>query len=200
MIYLHHTPLSRILSKNITQVSKSDRDTICEYRHKILTAFCQAHNLPTPIYDKHAFGKPFITNAPLAFNQSHCVSDYVLVYSLTILDVGVDIENIHRKPNFMALAKRYFHDKEYQLWQKSGYDTHLWFKLWTIKEAVLKAQGLGIRLNLNELNAIFISDDGGYVHHHKIGKFYFKNLMVNDCVITVAYPFDCGDVSISLLG
>lgn len=141
MIYLHHTPLSKILAiqtRPTTHSNKSDRKHIHAYRNQLLNNVCQLHNLPTPIYDKHTFGKPFIVNSSLAFNRSHCVSDYVLVYSLTILDIGVDTENIHRKPNFMALAKRYFHDGKCQLWQKHGYDKHLWFKLWIIKEAVLK--------------------------------------------------------------
>lgn len=185
MIYLHHTPLSRILLTD-APVNKNNRALIYAYRHNLLTNVCQAHHLPTPIYDKDKFGKPFIVNSPLSFNQSHCASDYALIYGLGISNIGVDIENVNRDVNFTALAKRYFHHDECQLWQNNHSDSALWFKLWTIKEAVLKAHGLGIRLNLNELNAIFTHDDGGYVCHDKIGQFYFKNIMIDDCVVTVA--------------
>lgn len=199
MIYLHHTPLSKILLHDATRLTQQKREIIRAYRHDILTKFCQSKNLPTPIYDKQAFGKPFITNSPLSFNQSHCVSDYVLAFSLTTPNIGVDIEHLGRQVKFEPLAKRCFHDDEYQLWQNNGYDKHLWFKIWTIKEAVLKAQGLGIRLNLNELNAVFTSDNGGYVCHDKIGWFYFKNLIINECMITLACPFDCDNMPIVLI-
>lgn len=150
-----------------------------------------------PIYDKSIHGKPFVKNIPnLHFNQSHCQSHYALIYSLTVANIGVDIENISRNLNFDKLAKRYFHLDEYQYWQDNGYDGALWFKLWTIKEAVLKASGLGIRLSLNELNANFITDNSGLVLHDKIGKFYFKNMVMDSTMMTIAYPSYYGDVDI----
>lgn len=107
----------------------------------------------------------------------------------------MDIENMNRHLNKNALARRYFHDDEYHLWQGSQNDT-LWFSYWTIKEAVLKAHGMGIGMSLRELKAVFMTDDGGYVCHDKIGQFYFKNIWIDECVITVAYPFIYGEVKI----
>lgn len=197
MIYLHHTPLSLILTPHHRRLSDTDRERIRTYRHQLLSGFCQMHNLPTPIYDKDNNGKPFCQNIPaLSFNQSHCASDYALIYSLDIQNIGVDIENIHRQVNFEGLAKRYFHADEYLLWQHANCDKYLWFKLWTVKEAVLKASGIGIRFPLNELKAVFIDDDVGYVYHHNIGKFYFKNIIINHNMITISYPFECGTVGI----
>lgn len=197
MIYLHHASLSLILPHHHSRLVDADRACIRAYRHRLLSEFCQTHHLPTPIYDKDNHGKPFCQNIPhLHFNQSHCTSDYALIYSLDVKNIGVDIENIHRKVNFNNLAKRYFHHDEYALWQNHHYDECLWFKFWTIKEAALKASGFGIRLPLHELNAVFMDDDTGYVHHHHIGKCYFQNIMTEACMITVAYPFECGDVRI----
>lgn len=197
MIYLHHTPLSNILPHICGRLTANDRECIRQYRHDVLNRVCQSHRLPMPIYDKDKNGKPFCQNIThLSFNHSHCVSDYALIYSLTINNIGVDIENIHRPVNFEALAKRYFHADEYALWQHDEYDECLWFKLWTIKEAVLKASGLGIRLPLNELKAVFLDDDVGYVHHQEMGKFYFQNIMIDACMVTVAYPFEYGNVRI----
>lgn len=169
---------------------------IRDYCHRHINLFCQNQNLPTPIYDKSQYGKPFITNiVNFSFNQSHSQTDYALIYSVDIQDIGVDIENLNRKINFDGLAKRYFHEDEYLLWRRNK-DILLWFKLWTIKEAVLKAHGLGIRLPLKELNAFFMTDDGGFVYHDRLGKFYFYNKVINNCMITVSYPFEYGEVMI----
>lgn len=198
MIYLHHTPLIFILPNYQGRLNSNDRECIRAYRHRLLSQFCQTHHLPTPIYDKDKYGKPFCQNvANLSFNHSHCASDYALIYGFDIKNIGVDIENIHRKLNFYDLAKRYFHADEYVLWQHEDCDECLWFKLWTIKEAVLKASGIGIRLPLNEIKAVFMDDDTGYVYHQDMGKFYFKNKMINDCVITVAYPFEYRKIIVS---
>ncbi|MDO4896375.1 MAG: 4'-phosphopantetheinyl transferase superfamily protein [Moraxella sp.] len=197
MIYLYHTPLSSIISDNLTLLDK--KQIIANHRHAHLTHFCQDNNLPTPMYDTSDNGKPFITNiSNLHFNQSHCQTDYALIYSLTVRNIGVDIENVNRKLNKNALARRYFHDDEYHAWQQSQ-DDKRWFVCWTIKEAVLKAHGLGIRLPLNELKAVFMMEDSGYVCHDKIGQFYFKNIWVGECVITVAYPFEYGVVGIDMI-
>ena len=195
MIYLHHTPICAISTSNTPILQKQD---LANHRHQLLSQFCQCQNLPTPIYDKSIHGKPFVKNIPnLHFNQSHSSSDYVLIYSLDVADIGVDIENMHRNLNVDKLAKRYFHADEYQYWQDNGCDRALWFKYWTIKEAVLKAYGIGIRMPLNNIKALFIDDDRGYVYHQTIGQFYFKNIMVDDCMITVAYPFEYGQIIIT---
>ena len=194
MIYLHHVSLNEILSE-YCRLTKFERESIHHYRLDILTKFCKNHDLPKPVIERDKNGKPFIKNSHLSFNHSHCQSDYALIYSLNVSNIGVDIENINRKLNFELLAKRFFHADEYHLWQKNQ-DKQTWFKLWTIKEAALKAHGLGIRMPLNELNAVFEGDDFGCVCHDKIGRFYFKSLMINDCVVTVAYPDKMGKVAI----
>lgn len=191
MIYLHHVLLTDILQEGL-----SPKQAIALYRERILGDFCCANGLSKPIFARHQQGKPYIANVNLAFNQSHSPHDYVLVYSLAVSDLGVDIENLSRQVNFDGLAKRYFHADEYRLWQNQQRDVAWWFRFWTIKESVLKASGLGIRLPLNQLRAIFIDDNTGYVYHHDIGKFYFQNIIINDCMVTVAYPFTFGDVPI----
>lgn len=196
MIYLHHQSLANIIG-NKERINANDKSIIQNYRHTLLTQFCRNHHLPIPIYDKDNNGKPFCQNIPaLAFNHSHSQNHYALIYSLTVANIGVDIENISRNLNFDKLVKRYFHLDEYQYWQDNGYDGALWFKYWTIKEAVLKAHGLGIRLPLNELRAVLIDKDCGYMDNDRIGKFYFRNIVMGDAMITVAYPFYYGKVDI----
>ena len=193
MIYLYQRRLADILPTDGHQrslrISSDDRAFIRTHRHGLLSQFCQTWQLPIPEYAIDSHGKPYCTNiAKLSFNQSHSHSHYALIFSLDESDIGVDVENTTRKVRKTELAQHYFSPNEYQLWQQQDCDELLWFKIWTIKEAVLKAHGVGIRLPLNELNACFSDGDKGYVSHKKIGQFYFKNIQVDDALMTVACP------------
>ncbi len=67
-------------------------------------------------------------------------------------------------------------------------DKAYWFKVWTTKEAVLKASGLGIRLNLNELNTqAHPTHNGGMCSHPLIGRFAYQNFELGDVMLTVAW-------------
>ena len=98
-------------------------------------------------------GKPYLVNFPeFYFNHSHSQKNYALATSTNMPDIGVDIEDLDRKVRFEALANHAFHAHELKHWNDLQQDSAYWFKVWTTKEAVLKAAGLGVRLNLNELN------------------------------------------------
>ncbi|MCL1622704.1 4'-phosphopantetheinyl transferase superfamily protein [Moraxella sp. Tifton1] len=163
---------------------------IHEHRHEILSAFCQQKGMSIPMYGKQKNGKPIITNSRLAFNQSHTDDGYALAFSTSVRNLGVDIENLNRRANFESLAKRFFHADEQALWQQTHKNQQWWLKIWTIKEAVLKANGLGIRLPLNELNAVFINDHQGELYHQLIGCYRFECVMIDGHVMTIAYEGD----------
>lgn len=188
MIYLHHAPLTHILTTVPKRLSLDEREVIRNYRHKILKQFCQKSQKPSPCYSKNQFGKPMCSNIlDLAFNHSQCPTDYALVYSLDVSNIGVDIEHINRRLNFKSLAERFFHPDERAMW-KNGDDVADWFRIWTTKEAVLKASGLGVRLALSELNTRFINDCQGVISHKKIGAYFFECVQIDGVMITIAYP------------
>lgn len=191
MIYLHHNKLANISThqQNSTQKSQLKSD-IYQYRHRILSDFCLQNDLAVPQYDKTVHGKPIVTHGGFVFNQSHTNDDYLLAYSTDVVEIGVDVECVHRPVQAQKLAERFFHANEYTLWQDCDCNRLLWFKIWTIKEAVLKANGLGIRMCLNELNAKFINDYQGELFHEKIGHYRFECVVMNDDVITIAYVSD----------
>lgn len=85
-------------------------------------------------------GKPSVEG--IHFSISHCQNKVVQVF--TKLEViGVDIEHINPKRKYLELARRYFHSKEYDylasLEQQAS--VHMFYQLWTAKEAICKAQG-----------------------------------------------------------
>lgn len=191
MMYVHFEKLVNIANnaKNLNDKIQLKSD-IYQYRHQILSQFAINNDLLMPVYDQQMNGKPVVVNSHLVFNQSHDDDNYALVLSLDVHEIGVDIECVNRVVNAKRLAERFFHADEYALWQERGCGRELWFKIWTIKEAVLKANGLGIRLNLNELNAKFTNNNQGVVRHKKIGFYRFECIALDHHVMTIAYASD----------
>ncbi|WP_288383022.1 4'-phosphopantetheinyl transferase superfamily protein, partial [uncultured Acinetobacter sp.] len=126
------------------------KQKIHQYRDELI-----ARHLHTSIdaldYAVTAHGKPYLRHSTLAFNHSHSQDDYALAISDRVADIGVDIESLNRKIRFDALAQHAFHPDEYACWKALDEDVRYWFKVWTTKEAILKAHGMGIRLDLNTL-------------------------------------------------
>lgn len=101
------------------------------------------------IYNKHperftvsynAAGKPSVANAPF-FNLSHS-NDFVML-AVSDTPVGCDIEKLHKT----VLSHHVFHPNELDALSNlpSGdIQNHEFLRLWTAKEAFLKAIGTGI--------------------------------------------------------
>ena len=143
-------------------------------------------------FAKTAWGKPYLKDhIDLAFNQSHSQKHYVLASSWQQKDIGVDVEDLDRVVRFEALARHAFHPDEYALWQDHQQDSVLWLKIWTTKEAILKASGLGIRMSLNQLNTkIHVEHMGGICQHEALGTFAYQHYQLNACMLTVAWRSD----------
>ena len=106
-----------------------------------------------------AHGRPEIADPPTAlqFNLAHSAG--LVVCALAVgRDVGVDVEDLARRRVEPAVVRRYcsleeIRDIEGQL--DRWHDRFL--RYWTLKEAYLKARGLGISVTLADLS--FSSDD-----------------------------------------
>ncbi len=135
------------------------------------------------------YGKPYLINFPeFYFNHSHSQKNYALALSHSVKDLGIDVEDLDRKVRFEALAQHAFHPKELETWNSLEQQKEYWFKVWTTKEAVLKAAGLGIRINLNEFDTQVHSDqNGGMCSHPQIGKFAYQNFQLAHIMLTVAW-------------
>lgn len=137
---------------------------------------------------KTEYGKPYIADTALAFNHTHSAQHYILVSSQQQQDLGVDVEDLQRKVKFDALAQHAFHPDEYRMWCEADRDTTLWFRIWTLKEALLKASGLGIRLSLNTLNTgIHPIYDNGICEDTRLGVFAYQSFELQGALVTVAW-------------
>ncbi|AZC03238.1 TPA: 4'-phosphopantetheinyl transferase superfamily protein [Acinetobacter nosocomialis] len=140
------------------------------------------------LFAKHEYGKPYLLDHVLHFNHSHSQQYYALALSEQVKDIGIDVEELDRKVRLDSLAQHAFHPDEYATWQNLEQDREYWFKVWTTKEAVLKASGLGIRLDLNTLNTqAHPTNHGGLCSHELIGTFAYQNFMSGNMILTVAW-------------
>lgn len=184
----------------INLLSKSEQATVHSKitfeQRKFIQLFClnqlkASFGLQSAVIEKNQYGKPYLVNDPtVQFNQSHSQLHYVLIMSNNIGDIGVDLEDVTRDINMYALALRYFHSDEMSVWQQSGQSKVVWLKIWTAKEAVLKAHGLGIRLYLKTLNTCSPNLINS-VEHPQLGCFRYVQYVDEQYVMSIAYR-DCG--------
>ncbi|QIO06874.1 4'-phosphopantetheinyl transferase family protein [Acinetobacter shaoyimingii] len=164
------------------------KESIYLYRNQQLSKRLNTH-ISNHDFDQTSFGKPFLkSHSAFQFNHSHSQNYYALATSDRVQDLGVDVEDLDRKIRFESLAAHAFHPNELQKWQDLGQDVEYWFKVWTTKEAVLKASGLGIRLSLNTLDTqVDAIQDGGICQHPELGVFAYQNFNLAHCMLTVAW-------------
>lgn len=105
------------------------------------------------VFSRTYKGKPYIAGSQLQFNLSHS-GDWALLAATQNMDVGVDIEQIRPSRDLIGIAQSYYHADEFvRLQQQQGDQQILFFyQLWTLKEALLKAMGVGISAGLENLN------------------------------------------------
>jgi 4'-phosphopantetheinyl transferase len=106
------------------------------------------------IFATNNLGKPVLANGPadssICFNLSHTDGLVVCAVARNI-EVGIDVENISRKVN-LDLAQRYFAPVEVAYLDTMPKERlhAVFFLFWTLKEAYIKARGLGLTLPLDQ--------------------------------------------------
>jgi 4'-phosphopantetheinyl transferase len=101
-------------------------------------------------------GKPSLVGDPTGFNLSHSEGRAVLAIG-DLANLGVDIEGYDRRVDHAGLARRCFRDSEIA-WMESfaPAERHLaFFRIWTAKEARMKATGEGFQLAPKRIELAF---------------------------------------------
>lgn len=112
------------------------------------------------VFARNAYGKPriasFEKSLPLSFNLSHTNGLSVLAVTLEN-DLGVDTEYLTRKVDILKLSQRYFSEQEFL--ELSALNVkefnQRFFNLWTLKEAYIKACGMGLAIPLKDFSFNF---------------------------------------------
>ena len=105
-------------------------------------------------FQESDFGRPEIVSpesAPsLRFNLSH-TDGFVACVITARADCGVDIESLSRQVDILGVADHSFSDEEADALRvlATPQRRRHFFSLWTLKEAYVKARGVGIRLRLD---------------------------------------------------
>jgi 4'-phosphopantetheinyl transferase len=115
-----------------------------------------------PIIARTGRGKPYApTLADIDFNLSHA-RDHVLIAIARAQPLGVDLERVDRKLDAHDLARRFFSKDEADALDAlpDAMRAAAFLRLWTCKEAVLKALGAGISFGLDRV--AFALDASGH--------------------------------------
>jgi 4'-phosphopantetheinyl transferase len=105
------------------------------------------------------YGRPVLAGPegapPLLFNLSNTAGLVACVVALQG-DVGIDVENIERHSATVELADRYFSPQESAALKALPPERQRrrFFEYWTLKEAFIKALGLGLHLPLDQFSFV----------------------------------------------
>jgi 4'-phosphopantetheinyl transferase len=150
----------------IELLTDEEQHKIQQYKHKatqdtalITRAFARlvlakysGQTTSTISFKRNNHGKPELekNSHNIRFNLSHNNKLIVMAVCLND-DIGCDIEDPTRKINIEPISRRYFAKQEHQqltaLNNKS--QQQRFFEIWTLKEAFVKATGIGIGLGLD---------------------------------------------------
>lgn len=147
-------------NKRLSEIKSSKRKQqflITRVALRYILSFYINHLLPTDIqFTVNRFGKPALEDKfnNLQFNLSH-TDGKILIGVTKERALGVDIEYMNKSRDTLKIAEHYFHSKEWNvnLMQDNLYPDYEqvkhFYKLWTLKEAFIKAEGRGLFLPMD---------------------------------------------------
>mgnify|MGYP002632736864 FL=1 len=129
----------------------------------VLSLYDQSIDRPAWRLIQNEYGKPAIhpdqQTLPLFFNLTHSGEKLVLAVA-GFECIGVDIEQCSKQRRLGRLAARYFSARETAELQATAEQDQLrrFYELWTLKEAYIKACGLGLAIPLHHFSYSFPTD------------------------------------------
>ncbi len=105
------------------------------------------------VFDYSPFGKPFIKNKlpePVYFNMSRTKNHLAVIVSKNY-KVGIDIESTQDLDVDLHISKIFLTNNEQKLLSGAN-SKQIFYTLWTLKEAYLKAVGTGLNPDIKNLN------------------------------------------------
>ena len=146
---------------------RHDRDRLSYVAAQCLTRLALARTLPGTAprdlaFHTDPFGKPHLSGPGPHFNLSHTTGMAVAAIS-PHGPVGVDVEAVNAALATLELARSIFTPAEVTDLQAHPHFPTAFTRLWSAKEAVIKADGRGLTLNLSNIHITphAASGDGG---------------------------------------
>jgi 4'-phosphopantetheinyl transferase len=130
----------------------------------LLSRYCDAP--PESLrFEASGAGKPALDRqslparaARLHFNLTHS-DDRALVGVSEGRELGIDLEKVRANIEALAISQHYFFGSERDAIATSSTPGDTFFRYWVAKEAVLKAQGIGLGFPLDRFRVAFIPGD-----------------------------------------
>jgi 4'-phosphopantetheinyl transferase len=119
-------------------------------------------------FSENEFGKPEVCRPAgysfLRFNVSHTPGLVACVVAMD-REVGVDVEYARREVSELDLARRFFSAEEARAIESCPVERRRerFFDYWTVKEAYVKARGLGLSLGLDRFCVCLEDNDGARI-------------------------------------
>ena len=162
-----------------TELSQYRRFAFPEHAHLHLVAHgllrqvlsCYTDVAPADwMFKRTAHGRPEIANPaapPLRFNLTHTAGLAACVVTL-VDDCGIDAEQITSRHNPSGVAERMFSETEARALERLQGKAYLehFFNRWTLREAYVKARGIGISFPTQKLTFTINRDNSAEVSFH----------------------------------
>ena len=148
-----HATLSHDERERASRLSRAevrDRFIVARAGLRKLLGRCLARNPGELEFAYADQGKPYLDGSQLFFNLSH--SGDVAVYAITQgRNVGVDVEYVGRKVARDQVTRRFYATEEAAVIEAAAEvdRDRVFFSIWTLKEAFLKARGHGLSVSLD---------------------------------------------------
>lgn len=88
---------------------------------------------------------------PIGFNLSHSGERFIVALALGV-DPGVDVERIRARRSLERLARHCFSPAERRAVAADPEPMHAFYRVWSRKEAVIKADGRGVSIGLDRFD------------------------------------------------
>ena len=120
---------------------------------RLLLANYLATDPRTIRFQQNDYGKLFLADSALQFNLSHSHELALFVFTMGC-SLGIDVELIDQRLEYLDIAKRFFSLEEYEklLALPDLERRQAFFNCWSRKEAVIKARGKGLFLALDSFS------------------------------------------------
>ena len=132
--------------------------------------------------------KPEFSNIEFEFNISHS-GNYAVCAVSEKIKLGVDIEEI--REIHLSDFKNVFTPNELKLIHTAPKPINKFFEFWTRKESIIKADGRGLSIPLNEFevidNLIEYDNNRWFIKNLGISNFYASNIAVSKNDVQICY-------------
>lgn len=150
------TPVERARNRRFVFARHRHQDLVTRALVRtVLSTYCPSVEPQAWQFESNPYGRPEIS-APLVrpglrFNLSH-TDGLVVCLVADSHEIGVDVENLTRGSDTVEIAERYFSPDEartLRTWPVEQQPDRF-FDYWTLKEAYIKARGLGLQIPLDQ--------------------------------------------------